>query len=353
MMTLLLLALLISPVEPGTLDEMLSQNEPPAARQGIEPGTRVTVTNRNGSVTITGVDAAEVTATARNERSAQVVGVEVVRNGAGGIQISPAASGRGPVTLDVRLPRTALLGVVEVPKGDVRITGVDGDTRVVSGSGDVQVGLAGRVTINAGSGSVVVDGTSGAVYVESGSGDLAIRNVAGEVVFRSGSGDVNVQHVTGAVEGTAASGTVGVHDIGSSVHVTSISGDVLVESAKGHIQAETASGDVRVMNPGGDVEARTASGDAWMTGTIQPGGRYRLKSMSGNATAELCGRVTGFNATLSSYSGDIQTDFELSVDRPNLVTRRLVGRYGDGGAQIELEAFSGSAQLLACPATGQ
>ena len=353
MMTLLLLALFFSPVEPGTLDEMLSQDAPSAARQGIEPGTRVMITNRNGSVTITGIDTAEVTATARTERDSQVVAVEIIRNDSGGIQISPAPTARGRVLLDVRLPKTALLGTVEAPKGDVRITGVDGDTRILSGSGDVQVGLAGRVTINAGSGSVVVDGASGAVYIESGSGNLAISNVAGEVVFRAGSGDVNIHHVSGAVEGTAASGTVGVRDAGSSVHVASISGDVAVERAKGHVQAETASGDVRVTDPGGDVEARTASGDAWMTGTIRQGGRYRLKSMSGNATAELCGKVTGFNATLSSYSGDIQTDFELSVDRPNLVTRRLVGRYGDGGAQIELEAFSGSAQLLACPATGQ
>ncbi len=353
MMSLLLLALLISPIEPGTLDDMLSQDAPSSARQAVAPGTRVTVTNRNGSVTITGVDAEEVSAAARSERGSQAVPVEIQRTSAGGILISPAGTSRGPVALDVRLPKTALLGVVEVPKGDVRITGVDGDTRVVSGSGDVQVELAGRVTINAGSGSVVVDGAGGAVFVESGSGDLNIRNVAGEVVFRSGSGNVSVQHASGAVEGTAASGTVGVRDVGSTVRVSSISGDVAVERAKGHVQAETASGNVRVTDPGGDVEARTASGDAWMRGTIQPGGRYRMKSMSGNATLELCGRVSGFTATLSSFSGDIQTDYELSVDRPNLVTRRLVGRYGDGGAQIELEAFSGSAQLLACPATGQ
>lgn len=353
MLNFLLLALLIAPVEPGTLDELLPQDATPTTRQAIEPGTRVSISNRLGSVTITGVDAREISATARSSRGPGEFTVDITRTGAGGISISPSESARGSVELDVRLPKTALLGVVEVPKGDIRITGVDGDTRVTSGSGDVQIGLVGRLTLNAGSGSVVIDGASGAVYVECGSGDLAVRNVGGEVVFRSGSGNVNVQHAGAAVEGTAASGTVAVRDVAGAVTVSSISGDVAVERAKGRVQAETASGNVRVTDPGGDVEARTASGDAWMTATIQPGGRYRLKSMSGDATAQLCGRVSGFTATLSSFSGDIQTDFELSVDRPNLVTRRLVGRHGDGSAQIELEAFSGSAQLLACPATGQ
>lgn len=352
MNNLLLLALLFWPAEPGTLDELL-QDVPATSQTAIDPGTRVSVTNSLGSVTITGGDFHEVRVSARSDSALAAPPVEVVRSSPGVVSISPTSRAGGSIDIDIRLPKSALLGKVEVANGDVRISGVEGDTRVVAGSGDVNVSKCGRLTVDAASGSVVVDGASGSVFVESSSGDLALRNVSGEVVFQAGSGDVIVQNAGGAVEGTAANGTVRIVDAAGAVTVSSISGDVAVEGATGRIQADTASGNVRVVRPGGDVEARTASGDVSMSGSIRPGGRFRLKSMSGNATVQLCGSVPGFTATLSSFSGDIQTDFELLVDRPNLVTRRLVGRYGDGNAQIEIEAFSGSAQLLACPVTGR
>jgi hypothetical protein len=58
--------------------------------------------------------------------------------------------------------------------------------------------------------------------------------------------------------------------------------------------------------------------------------------------------VPGFTATLSSYSGSVETDFPLTLDpalQRGSINRRLTGRYGDGQTQITLESFSQGVKL--------
>uniref|UniRef100_UPI0039890C45 hypothetical protein n=1 Tax=Serratia sp. (in: enterobacteria) TaxID=616 RepID=UPI0039890C45 len=49
------------------------------------------------------------------------------------------------------------------------------------------------------------------------------------------------------------------------------------------------------------------------------------------------------------HSGHIETDYSLAVGatsvQPTPQNRRVVGRYGDGRAQIELDSFEGSVAL--------
>jgi hypothetical protein len=65
----------------------------------------------------------------------------------------------------------------------------------------------------------------------------------------------------------------------------------------------------------------------------------------------------GFSASLSSYKGQIQSDFDLKQElSSNTATndlpqterqpvRRVIGRYGEGDARITLDSFSGPVQL--------
>jgi DUF4097 and DUF4098 domain-containing protein YvlB len=127
-----------------------------------------------------------------------------------------------------------------------------------------------------------------------------------------------------------------------------MSGDLRLECAKGRVEINTVSGSILLTGIGGDVEATSTSGDVRFAGSVRPSGRYRLKSFSGEVRMELPGSVLGFTANLSSYSGEIETDFALTVESPEhqgAVNRRLVGRYGDGQSQISMESFSGEIQL--------
>jgi hypothetical protein len=56
----------------------------------------------------------------------------------------------------------------------------------------------------------------------------------------------------------------------------------------------------------------------------------------------------GFTATLTTYSGELETDFPLKLDSPlqGPINRKMVGRYGDGQAQITLDSFSGASRIV-------
>jgi len=99
---------------------------------------------------------------------------------------------------------------------------------------------------------------------------------------------------------------------------------------------------------GDDVEANTTSGDVSYSGKMRAGGRYRMKSTSGQVHMIIPADSPGFTATLSSYSGEIETDFPLNIESPlqrGPINRRIIGRYGDGQAQIVLDSFSQGVKL--------
>ena len=81
---------------------------------------------------------------------------------------------------------------------------------------------------------------------------------------------------------------------------------------------------------------------------ISDNGRYRLKTISGEVELTMQPDPPGFTATLTTYTGEIATDFPLKVDgiRGPQHNRKIIGVYGDGGAQILLDSFSGSVRII-------
>jgi len=70
----------------------------------------------------------------------------------------------------------------------------------------------------------------------------------------------------------------------------------------------------------------------------------------------LAANTPGFNASLSSYRGIVESDFPLKTIQLNAnkkinrdgekeITRRLNGKFGKGGPQIMLDSFEGSVRL--------
>jgi DUF4097 and DUF4098 domain-containing protein YvlB len=157
-----------------------------------------------------------------------------------------------------------------------------------------------------------------------------------------------LNRVTGLVNVSVTSGNTQVRYGGSDVRINSISGDIDIQCVKGHVELSSASGSMNLSGIGDDVEATTTSGDVNLTSKIRTGGRYRLKSTSGDVQLTVPTDAPGFTATLSSYSGEVETDFPLTVESPlqrGPVNRRIIGRYGDGQAQIQMDSFSTGVKL--------
>jgi DUF4097 and DUF4098 domain-containing protein YvlB len=258
--------------------------------------------------------------------------------------------------------------VVRNEFGDIRITGSDRDTIKAVASNAVPVsiseGLSGNQRVF--TVSPVEGGRSASqkisleinvprnvelepIYVRSG--NISVIDLDGGVNLRTDEGNITVQRVGsaggGLVEATTGSGNIDLSHINADVRIVSISSNITVQCVKGDVTARVSSGGIAVSNTDGDVELNVSSGSPSYTGPLQSGRRYRLKTLSGNVDMGIPDTV-GFTAVLTSYSGQLEKDFQLSNDPQtprSRSNRRAVGKYGDGSARIELDSFSGHVRL--------
>ncbi|HEY0083692.1 MAG TPA: DUF4097 family beta strand repeat-containing protein [Pyrinomonadaceae bacterium] len=213
----------------------------------------------------------------------------------------------GPsISLNVRMPRYALLDAIEVRSGDVNISDIDGPVSISSGSSNVTVNRVGALEVRARSGNINVDGVEGLVYIVATSGKIIVRRAGGDV------------------------------------RATSINGDINIQCVRGRVDASNARGGIVLNAIEGDVEASTTDADINFTGAIREQGRYRLKSMEGRVIMAIPESSPGFTAILASYNNDVVTAFPIRTDAlPSgaRVNRRVEVRQGDGLAQITLDSF--------------
>jgi DUF4097 and DUF4098 domain-containing protein YvlB len=140
-------------------------------------------------------------------------------------------------------------------------TGSDLATR--TGSAETgTTGVLGQVRIKTGSGDVEVDRTTGPLVVDSGSGDVRCHEAAAEIRIKSGSGDIDL----GSILGTTG--------------ISTGSGDVVIGVAHERTVIKTGSGDLELKRSEADVSLTTASGDL-VIGRA-PRGRITAKNVSGD-----------------------------------------------------------------------
>ena len=322
-----------------------------ASEQRLSDGGKVTVRNRSGRITVTGWDRDTVQATATSTDRAEAVSVRIIEAASptGALLITPETKS-GKVHLEVKLPRHAGVELVS-SSGDVEATDLSGPLAVDSGSGSVNVNRVDSLEVRARSGDLVVNNVGGRATLAIGSGDILARRIKGDLTAKVRSGDVRVEDLGGMLNIALTSGELSAQNVGGDVRVVSINGDITVECVKGRVDANTTSGSIILTGIDGDVAANTTSKDIIWTGTLRPGGRYHMKSLSGEVRMVIPADAPSFTATLASYSGEIETDFPLKLETPfqrGSVGRRIIGRYSAGRdigraderAQITLESFS-------------
>jgi len=155
----------------------------------------------------------------------------------------------------------------------------------------------------------------------------------------------------------------------ASVTVKTVSGDVRVTNARGDLTAETVSGDVTaagarrslsLRSVSGDIrmtdteveraEARTVSGNVEYAGRLARNGDYEMDTHSGNVLLNV--DTSGFDLEASTFSGDVRSDYALTLGGTQVRTvngrgrgrpgRGIRGTFGDAGARLSLRSFSGN-----------
>lgn len=268
--------------------------------RGVERGSRIVVRHEFGDIRIEGSDRNTVEAVATDLNSSQAVAVSITEGSSGNkrvFTVSPESGRRDRqdinISLEVKVPHDVELAPIFLRRGNIRINNLDGGVSLRTDDGNI-------------------------------------------TVQRAGSGG-------GFVEAMAGSGNIDLSNINGDVRVVAISSGITVQCVKGDVAARVSSGYIAASNIDGDVELNVSSGNASFTGPIHPERRYRLKTLSGHVSMHIPDTV-GFTAVLSSYSGQLQTDFQF----PNASPRskyRIIGKYGDGTGRIVLDSFNGSVEL--------
>jgi hypothetical protein len=215
------------------------------------------------------------------------------------------------VHLEVKLPRYAEIDLITVNRSEVEITGLPTSVTVSGKRSAIRLRDVGAVEIRTERGPVEVDGAGGLVDVVTTGGSVSIRNVRGDV------------------------------------RALSLSGRIEVHCVRGRVNVSNTEGPVFLAGVDGDVDATTVNSDVRFDGPVRAEGRYHLKSMSGAVEMSVRRNPPGFTALLSSYRGRVESDFKLTTNQPPNGTSgsRLLGRYGDGRAQITLDSFDGRVKL--------
>ena len=108
---------------------------------------------------------------------------------------------------------------------------------------------------------------------------------------------------------------------------------------------ETVSGDIEMTGVSGAkfIKAKILSGSIVYQGSIDPASKYTMKSHSGDIEMYMPGS-SAFDIEAETFSGDIETDFEISVSG-KFSKRKITGTVNGGGAVVTLSTFSGDILL--------
>ena len=185
------------------------------------------------------------------------------------------------------------------------------------------------------------------LILEAVSGDVTATGSQGEIDANSVSGDVRVTDAVREANVESVSGSVTANHINGDLRAESVSGDVRAEDVSGKIEANTVSGGIRLIGAKSrDVRTESVSGDIIYTGTIEPGGKYGFESHSGTIRLNIP-RSSGAQVSVETFSGDVSTDFQATVQPAQ--SRRRNGHFeftiGDGRARITAETFSGRIEI--------
>ena len=130
------------------------------------------------------------------------------------------------------------------------------------------------------------------------------------------------------------------------VSAGSVSGNVDVSGAHGDIDVRSVSGDVRLDHlHASAIRATSVSGNVDVSVDELTGrGDFSFRSVSGDVTLNVP-KSFAADLSMSTVSGDINSDFPLTLSNGRMSRRRIEARIGAGGRRLEVSTVSGDLKL--------
>jgi hypothetical protein len=195
------------------------------------------------------------------------------------------------------------------------------------------------------------------VILRSVSGDLRVASLNGDLRAETISGNLVATSVKRIRQAKTISGDLEITDTdGDEVAAQTISGTLMARGIKARsVDLQSVSGDLRITDVESDrTFVRSISGSIEFSGQLARNGRYEFQSHSGDVRVTPLGSP-GFTIEASTFSGDLRSDYPLTLqgNPPNTsLTNRgpnrrpLRATFGDGGAMLTLQSFSGNITVV-------
>jgi DUF4097 and DUF4098 domain-containing protein YvlB len=174
---------------------------------------------------------------------------------------------------------------------------------------------------------------------------MSVQGIRAPVTAETVEGDVEVNGGDGLISLRSVQGSVTLQGAKGRISVNSVDDDVEVMNSAGDVRAQTVNGDIalRVVDAA-SVDASTVNGDIWYSGPIRSGGRYALSTHNGDIGLTV-GEGISASVAVSTFNGEFESEFPV----PLRGTRKGKGfnfTLGSGTAQVTLESFQGTIQLV-------
>ncbi len=174
------------------------------------------------------------------------------------------------------------------------------------------------------------------VNVTGAKGPVSVETVEGEILVDGGEGLVSLQSVQGSVSLRGAKGRIDVNSVNEDVTVSQTSGEIDAETVNGEIDLERVDAT--------SVTATTVNGDITYDGPIRDGGRYAFSTHNGDLLLTV---PPNSNAavSVSTFNGEFESEFPVTLTEARK-GKRFSFTLGSGSAQVSLESFQGTIQLV-------
>lgn len=140
------------------------------------------------------------------------------------------------IDLTVIVPR-ALNVSIEDGSGPIIVTNLSGALQVDDDSGMIDIiNMQGNIRVEDGSGGIDIQDVRGNVEVLDGSGEIKIGLIQGHVSITDGSGSITIQDIDGSVTVTDGSGSIEIHQVTQNVFIRQAgTGNLEIEGVKGKL----------------------------------------------------------------------------------------------------------------------
>jgi hypothetical protein len=234
--------------------------------------------------------------------------------------------------LDISVPRKMELHIIS-RRGEVSVTGRDGDVEITTHNGDVSVeGIIGNIKLNLEKSSAKVEQITGDVHISGRLNEVSVTDVKGGAQFEGEfqesvklariSKNVSFKSSRTNLEFSRIDGDLDLDS--DDLHADQITGPLHLTTRSKQIRLEDVSGDVRLQNENGGIEVSMRS-----LGDVQ------IDSRNGDIHLSVPDKA-GFHVDAHTRDGEIQSDFpELKVDA-NDREAKASGSVGNGASHIVL-----------------